>query len=213
MDPRPRAFDESAAKGQDPMSGRLRVIVTGAGSGIGFACASAFAARGAELVLVDNDPEKLSRAGGTLGAYSRFCDVVSVSSAAIFAREIEQDFHGLEVLINAAGTGYIRALGMVCMARMLLPLLDKGRGARLIVNLAPCRERPAPHDLFPYAGSQRSFDQLSDAIAAQTRGTSIHVVKLCSGPRPEDIAERIVAMAQKLRPSWVPKAEASKRRA
>jgi NADP-dependent 3-hydroxy acid dehydrogenase YdfG len=191
----------------------LRVIVTGAGSGVGFACASAFASRGAELIIADNDHEKLSEAGGTLGAYSRFCDVVSASSSALFATEIEQDFDGVDVLINAAGNGYIRALGMVRMVTALLPLLSKGAGARLIVNVASCCARPAAHRLFPHGGSQRSFDQLSDAIAAQVRGSSIAVAAVKPTRRPEDLAERIVAMVCALYPGWAGCMEEVRRRA
>jgi NAD(P)-dependent dehydrogenase (short-subunit alcohol dehydrogenase family) len=192
----------------------LRVIVTGAGEGIGFACASAFAARGAELILTDNDPEALTGASEFLGAYSRFCDVLSETSAEIFADEIEQDFGSFDVLVNAAGNGFVRTLGMMRMAKALLPLMRQGRGARLIVNVAPCCEPSPRHRLFPHGGSQAGFRQLSDALAAQTRGSSIGVVAVRPTPRPApagspiecgygELAESIVAMVRQQRPEWV----------
>jgi len=44
-----------------------RVIITGAGSGIGLDMARAFLARGSRLVINGRDPDKLERARRTLG--------------------------------------------------------------------------------------------------------------------------------------------------
>ena len=150
-----------------PRQEHLRVLISGAGAGIGFACASAFAACGAELILCDHDAEALTKVSELLGAYSRYCDVVSDSSVHIFAAQMSQDFESFDVLINAAGNGFVRALGMVRMAKELLPLIRKGSGARLIINIAPCCEPKTRHPLFPHASSQAGFHQLSDGLAAQ----------------------------------------------
>lgn len=196
-------------------SHQLRVLISGAGSGIGFACARAFAAMGAELILTDHDAEALTRSAELLAGYSRFCDVVSDASVAIFAADIEQSFDSFDVLINAAGNGYVRSLGMVRMAKALLPLLRKGKGARMIVNVAPCCEQRDGHKLFPHASSRTGFRTLHDAIAAQTRGSSISVVAVRVKPRPtpasreidcgyDELAEGIVQVVRRHRPEWIP---------
>jgi NAD(P)-dependent dehydrogenase (short-subunit alcohol dehydrogenase family) len=198
----------------------LRVIISGAGAGIGFACASAFAARDAELILTDHDPIALTVASELLGAYSRFCDVVSDASIAILVAELEEQIDSFDVLINAAGNGYVRALGMVRMARALLPLMRKGSGARLIVNVVPCGSPRGGDRLFPRAGSPSGFRELHDAIAMLTRGSSIEVVAVRAKPRPtaagsavecgfDELAEEIVAIARAHRPQWVPRAQGS----
>jgi NADP-dependent 3-hydroxy acid dehydrogenase YdfG len=200
------------------------VIVTGAGEGIGFACASAFAARGAELILTDHDPEALTQAAEILAAHSRFCDVLSDTGAAIFADAIEQEFGSFDVLVNAAGNGFVRTLGMMRMTKALLPLLRKGSGARLIVNVAPSGGPSLKHSLFPNAGSQASFRSLSDALAAQTRGSSIGVISVQPQLRPaladspaargdDALAQSIVELVRAQRPEWVARPPAARRRA
>lgn len=191
----------------------LRVIVTGAGEGTGFACARAFAARGTELILTDHEPEALTRAADLLGAYSRFCDVLSETSAQIFADEIEQDFMTFDVLVNATGNGFVRTLGMMRMAKALLPLLRKGSGARLIVNVAPSSDPCPRHQLFAHAGSQAGFRTLSDALAGQTRGSSIGVVTVAAEASHDVTAERIVGMVRSARPEWRSRPPSTRRRA
>ena len=62
-----------------------RVLITGGATGIGLACAQALCARGADLILCDNDAQSLRDAAEELGALGRFCDVASEASVAVFA--------------------------------------------------------------------------------------------------------------------------------
>lgn len=201
---------------------RPRVLVSGAASGAGLACAEAFAARGAELILCDWDGIALTRTAKKLGAFSRFCDAGAESGVEIFIEEISAQFGSIDVLINAAGRGYVRALTMMRMARAAMPLLRKARGYRLIANIAPAGGFSARETIFPYAGSFASFARLSETLIEQCRGTEIDVA--CITPRivrskpgsaqwsdhlyrldrvdERDAAERIVAMFAAERPLW-----------
>ncbi len=156
----------------------LRVLITGAADGVGLACAHAFGERGAELILADSDGAGLTRATDAVGGFSRFCDVVSEASVTVFAAEIAARFGSVDVLINAAGRAYVRTLGMMLMSRALMPLLRRGDGRRLIVNIAPAGGFVRTTSIFPYAGSSEGFAGLSDALAEQTRGSQISVVSI-----------------------------------
>ena len=138
----------------------------------------------------------------------------------VFAAEIAAKFGSIDVLINAAGNGYVRTLGMIQMTRALLPVLRRGSGRRLIVNIAPAGGLSAS-GMFPYAASRQGFQGLSDALADQTRGSLIEVVsivpdmrrELCGGHaeapfyRIERVDEtvtagRIVELVGSARPQW-----------
>jgi len=199
-----------------------RVLISGAASGAGLACAEAFADRGAELILCDWDGIALTRAAKQLGAFSRFCDAGAERGVEIFVEEINSRFGSIDVLINAAGRGYVRALTMMRMARAAMPLLRKGSGYRLIANIAPAGGFSQRETIFPYAGSFASFARLSDTLIEQCRGTEIDVA--CITPRVVrskpgsaqwsdqlyrldrvdelDAAERIVSMFAAERPFW-----------
>ena len=197
----------------------LRVLITGAASGVGLACAYVFSDRGAELILCDRDGTGLTRASGEVGGFSRFCDVISEASVAVFAAEIGARFESFDVLINAAGEGYVRTLGMMQMSRALLPMLRRGIGRRLIVNVAPAGGYSAT-GMFPYASSRQGFQGLSDALADQTRGSTIDVISLAPDlqiepdrnaespfyrfERIDEVAkaERVLELLTSARPDW-----------
>lgn len=154
---------------------RLRVLISGAAGGIGLACAEAFATRGAELVLSDLDGKALTSVAERLGAYPRHCDAIGEASVTALAAEVCAVFPKIDVLINAAGRGYVRSLAMVRMTRALLPLLRVGSGRRFIFNVASIGGFTVANDIFPYASSLAAFERLSEAMAEQVRGTAIEV--------------------------------------
>jgi len=160
--------------GAEPRFGaNLRVLITGAGGGIGYACARAFAGQGADLILSDIDGPALKRAATGFGALGRFCDVASEASVAVFTAEVLKSYPTLDVLINAAGRSYVRNLGTLRITRAFLPMMKSDGNKKDIVNIAPMggAARGACH--FPYAASQEAFDRLSEALAENVRGTKI----------------------------------------
>jgi short-subunit dehydrogenase involved in D-alanine esterification of teichoic acids len=170
-----------------------RVLIAGAAGGVGLACAESLGQYRAELILCDIDGVGLTQAGERLQAFTRYCDAIDDHSVEIFADEIAERYPSIDVLINAAGRGYIRALAMLRMTRAFMPLLRRGSGRRLLINVAPAGGFVATTGMFPYASSRRSFHGLSDALREQVRGTSIDVVdvtpRLLRVNQPKDCSE------------------------
>jgi 2-hydroxycyclohexanecarboxyl-CoA dehydrogenase len=131
-----------------------RVLITGAGSGIGAATAEACAARGATVLAVDIDAEAAQatadRLGGAAAAYP--VDVADGRAVAELAARVTGEHGPLDVLVNNAGVGMsgrfldmspddwewivgINLLGVVHGCRSFGPaMVERGRGQ--VVNLS-----------------------------------------------------------------------------
>lgn len=86
------------------------VVITGSGSGIGFALAKAFGREGARLVLSDLTQERTQRAVDALKALGievvgRECDVTKRQDVEELADFALRSYQQLDVLVNNAGIG------------------------------------------------------------------------------------------------------------
>ena len=135
------------------ISGRV-MVVTGATSGLGLETARELAQRGARVHIVGRNPEKTKAAAAELIAdtgnedvdYS-LADMGELDQVRALAVEIESRYDRLDVLIQNAGalsatretnsqgieqTVASQVLGPFLLTRLLLPLLSKTPGARVI---------------------------------------------------------------------------------
>jgi 3-oxoacyl-[acyl-carrier protein] reductase len=88
------------------LSGRVALVV-GASRGIGLAIATALAAEGAWVALAARGLDDLRAACARIGGYSSFhvADVTDPAAALTLAREVEQQWGGIDILICNAGSG------------------------------------------------------------------------------------------------------------
>jgi NAD(P)-dependent dehydrogenase (short-subunit alcohol dehydrogenase family) len=88
------------------LSGK-RIIVTGAGSGIGRAIALRFAAEGARVVISDVDEEAAARVAAEAGGETlvRKTDVTNTSEVETLVQTSVEQWGGLDVMVNNAGIG------------------------------------------------------------------------------------------------------------
>ncbi|MFI7133112.1 SDR family NAD(P)-dependent oxidoreductase [Nonomuraea sp. NPDC050153] len=79
--------------------GGRTALVTGGAGGLGFACARALAAAGADVVLSDLESPRLAEAAAELGAEARPADLTDRAQAAALAGARDR----IDVLVNCAG--------------------------------------------------------------------------------------------------------------
>ncbi|HEX2171197.1 MAG TPA: SDR family oxidoreductase [Dehalococcoidia bacterium] len=115
-------------------SGKV-ALVTGAGSGIGEACAATFAAHGARVIVADVNLAAAEQAAGLLGqAAPMQADVADPSSVEAMVRFAIDTFGGLDIAINNSGIGVNLNGVFYCMRYESSALLARGGGT--IVNMA-----------------------------------------------------------------------------
>jgi NAD(P)-dependent dehydrogenase (short-subunit alcohol dehydrogenase family) len=81
------------------------VLVTGAGSGIGRATAHAFAAKGANVVVVDIDEVAAKTVADEVDGAAYRCDVADFESVQALANRVAAEHGTPDVLVNNAGVG------------------------------------------------------------------------------------------------------------
>jgi NAD(P)-dependent dehydrogenase (short-subunit alcohol dehydrogenase family) len=162
-----------------------RALVTGAGSGLGRACAIALSRRGARVVATDlraeaaEETARLLRSKGA-DAMSRALDVTSEASFAEAVAAVESVWGGVDVLINNAGVATagtvedspikqwqwvldINLLGCVRGARSVIPGM-KARGRGHIVNVASFAGIANPPAMASYNAAKAAVISLSETL-------------------------------------------------
>jgi rhamnose utilization protein RhaD (predicted bifunctional aldolase and dehydrogenase)/NAD(P)-dependent dehydrogenase (short-subunit alcohol dehydrogenase family) len=92
---------------------RQIAFITGGGSGIGAATAAAFAAQGAEVVVVDRDLAAAQAVAKKLGGFAVACDVTNASSVRAAFDQACAKFGGVDIVISNAGAAWQGRIGEV----------------------------------------------------------------------------------------------------
>lgn len=178
-----------------------RVLVTGAGSGIGRATALRFAAEGAAVACLDLrgadvTASAIADAGGRAAAWS--CDVADPAAVESVVAEAEAFLGGgVEVLGNIAGVGRfawtheedpgdfdrivrVNLHGPFHLARFCLPsMIEAKRG--IIVNIASTAGLIGQSWSAAYASSKGAVVMLTKALAYEYRTMGIRVNAIAPG--------------------------------
>ena len=161
-----------------------RFLITGAFGVLGSAVATAAAAQGERLALVDAAPTApASLPEGVVLAGVDLSDPAAAERAVAHAAE---QLGGLDALINVAGTFRWETVGegstetwdflyrvnvatAVNMSRAALPHLLKSRSGR-IVNVGAAGALKAAAGMGAYAASKSGVHRLTEALAEETKG-------------------------------------------
>mgnify|MGYP003302223994 FL=1 len=87
-----------------------KILITGAGAGIGLACAEAFVTAGADVAICDVEQVRLDEALASLTAiggnhYGQLCDVANADAVADFFANSVKALGALDIVLNNAGVG------------------------------------------------------------------------------------------------------------
>ena len=200
------------------------VLITGASGNLGRAVAAAFAARGANLALLDRDRAHLDAAFGgesdrrmLVAADLLDAAVVEAAAAAVVAR-----FGGIDALCNIAG-GFrmgtpvhatsdadwnflfdLNVRTVLHTARAVVPrMLAAGRGR--IVNVGAFAAQKGAADMGAYVASKSAVIRLTETMAAELRDRGINVN--CVLPTIIDTPENRKAMPGADPSRWVAPAD------
>jgi short-subunit dehydrogenase len=183
------------------LNGRT-VLITGASSGIGRACAFAFAKEGATVVLAARRMELLEqvaievRATGGDARTVR-CDVTSSKDVTAMMEQVQRDRGGLDVLINNAGLGLygplealreeqlaqvleINVMGLFRVTRAAIPLL-KARGEGQIINVSSVLGHRGLPMLGGYCASKAAVNALTESLRMELKPHGIDVLLVSPG--------------------------------
>lgn len=176
-----------------------RMMVTGAGSGLGREIAVRWAKEGWRLALCDLDEARLQEtlrlvqaAGGD--GFIRRCDVRDYSQLTALAQSCQAQFGGLDVLVNNAGVasgGFfsqlsledwdwqlsINLMGVVKGCKAFLPLIQHSQGR--IINVASMAALMQGPGMSNYNVAKAGVVALSESLLVELRGLGVRVHVLC----------------------------------
>lgn len=180
----------------------MRVLVTGGASGLGAAMVDAFVARGDQVLVADlpSGLDRLDQPGGADprdGVHHRALDVTSDDDWAAALAWVEQEWGGLDLLVNNAGiaTGGridvvsmdewhkvidINLLGVVRGCRTFTPMF-KAQGSGHILNTASLAGLVHPPGMSSYTAVKAGVVALSETLSYELHPYGIHVTALCPG--------------------------------
>lgn len=196
------------------------ILITGASTGIGAACALGCANQGMTVfagVRNVQDGEALRERGGTM-IIPVHLDVTDSESIARAAQAVEQRVgkRGLSGLVNNAGVAIgsplelipiphlrkqleVNVVGQIAVTQALLPLIRSARGR--IVNMGSIAGRGTIPVMGPYSASKFALEALTDALRMELRPWGIAVSIIEPGAIATPIWNKSVHQALELESS------------
>src|SRR6202051_473632 len=195
------------------MSERLKGkigIITGAGSGIGRACAIAMARKGARVWLVGRRKDRIEEVAHEIGepAFAIAADISKTSEITSLIDGTLKQFSGLNFLLNNAGalhigtaeqiteeqwdeTFNVNVRGVWLLSRAVLPYMRKAGGGS-IINVASVLGINGTRNRAAYAPSKGAVVLLTKCMAVDHGHENIRVNAICPSFVETDLTAAIL---------------------
>ncbi|PGS48611.1 SDR family oxidoreductase [Bacillus sp. AFS041924] len=200
------------------------VVITGASSGLGKDLALAAAKKGANIVLMARREAELKNLKAKIQedfpvkCHYFVVDVTDENAVYDAFQQIEEQFDGIDVLINNAGFGIFQTVEqmslqemkqmfdvnvfgvMTCSKLALTSMKLKGKGH--IINIASLAGKIATSKAAAYAGSKHAVLGFSNALRQEVEKDGIYITNVNPGPMDTpffDIADESGSYAKSVR--------------
>ena len=184
------------------------IMITGASSGIGEACARSLAKQGARLVLAARRADRLASLAAELGEQVMWAatDVTRVEQVQALAAAARERYGHIDVLINNAGIMPISMLAQGCVAdwdrmidvnikgvlygihAVLGGMLAQGHGH--IINISSVAGLAVGPGGAVYSGTKFAVRAISDGLRQECTG-KVRVTSICPGLVTSELADSV----------------------
>jgi len=191
------------------------VVVTNAENAIGRACAKAFVAEGASVIITVNDPQAgqqiIEETGSAAFVRVDVCDSIQVDAAVAFA--IKQ-FGRLDVMVNNASVDAPETrLIKDCPDTVIWEAMCHTYGSCFygtraavnrflaqgtsgwIINIASIRGNPGVEKMAPYVAARQAILEMTEAAAEEYGPLGIRVNGIPGAGTPEEVAASAIIYA------------------
>jgi NAD(P)-dependent dehydrogenase (short-subunit alcohol dehydrogenase family) len=174
-------------------------IVTGGGSGLGFAITSAFAQNNITSIIVGRDEEKLKIAKAQIGenCFYKICDLSNLSTIPLLIENIIKEFGQIDILVNNAGINmkkeftevsdedFQKVMGtnvnaVFSISREVVKDMMK-RNSGCIINISSMAAQYGLPKVIAYSASKTAIDGMTRAMAVELSPKGIRVNAIAPG--------------------------------
>jgi NAD(P)-dependent dehydrogenase (short-subunit alcohol dehydrogenase family) len=174
-------------------------IVTGGGSGIGFAIAESFVQAGIRTIIIGRNKEKLDRAQENLGplCHTFCCDLSDLAAIPPMVQQLINDFGAVDILVNNAGINLKKEFTDVTDAEfsailttnvaavfalsreVVKHMLERAQG--VIINISSMASQYGLPKVIAYTASKAAIEGMTKAMAVELSPKGIRVACIAPG--------------------------------
>lgn len=178
---------------------RKLAIVTGGGSGLGFAIAEKFVQKGIQVIIAGRNKERLDSAKQKLGDLCHVisCDVTDLASIPVFVQDVIERYGQIDILVNNAGANMKKEFTEVtdeefqgiiltnltsvfAMSREVTKNMLRHQSG-CIINISSMAAQYGIPKVIAYSASKTAIDGMTRAMAVELSSKGIRVNAIAPG--------------------------------